>query len=45
MKKWGKKLIVAEYVRLDIIMIIIYCHLEREYYKVLKFDMNIFLLL
>ena len=38
----GKYLVVVEYVRLDIIMTVIYCYLERENYKVLKVDMNNF---
>ena len=28
------------YLKLYIIMVVIYCCLEREYYKVLKFDVN-----
>ena len=40
MKKWGKNIVVLGYKRLDIIMTVIYCYLERENCKVLKFNMN-----
>ena len=39
--KNGKNTVVLEYIRLDI-TIVIYCYLERENYKVLKFYMNNF---
>ena len=41
-KKNEKKLVVLEYVKLDIMMVVVYCYLEREYDKVLKFQMNNF---
>ena len=41
-KKNEKKLVVLEYIKLDIMMIVVYCYLEREYDKVLKFQMNNF---
>ena len=40
-EKW-KNIVVLEYIRLDIIMTVIYCYLERENYKVLKFLLNNF---
>ena len=42
MKKWNKyrNIVALEYVRLDIAMTVIYCYLEREKYKVLKFHIN-----
>ena len=40
-EKW-KNIVVLEYKRLDIIMTVIYCYLERENYKVLKFLLNNF---
>ena len=40
-EKW-KNIVVLEYIRLDIIMTVIYCYLERENYKVLKFLLNDF---
>ena len=41
MKKW-KSLVVLEYLRLYILLVIIYCYLEKEKYKVLKSYVNIF---
>ena len=41
MKNWGK-IVVPEYIRVNIIMAVIYCYLERENYKILKFLMNNF---
>ena len=40
-EKW-KNIVVLKYIRLDIIMTVIYCYLERENYKVLKFLLNNF---
>ena len=40
MKKW-KQLVVLEYLRLHILLVVIYYYLERRYYKVLKFDVII----
>ena len=37
-----KNIVVLEYIRLDIIMAIIYCYLERGNYKVLTFYFNNF---
>ena len=34
MKKW-EKIVVPEYMRLDIILVVIYCYLERENCEVL----------
>ena len=40
--KERKNVIVLEYIRLDIIMTVIYFYLESENYKVLKFHVNNF---
>ena len=42
MKKWKKIIVALECIRLDIIMTVIFCYLERENYKVLKFQINNF---
>ena len=34
MKKNGKNIPVLEYIRIDTIMALIYCYLERQNYKV-----------
>ena len=39
LEKW-KLLAVLKYLRLYIIMVIIYCYLKRENYKVFKFQVN-----
>ena len=31
-EKHGGKIVVSEYVRLDMIMVVIYCYLEKENY-------------
>ena len=38
--KNAKNVLVLEYIRLDIIMTVIYSYLNRENYKVLKFHMK-----
>ena len=38
----GGKRLLPENTRLDIIMVVICCYLERENYKVLKFHVNNF---
>ena len=40
MKNEKKKSVVQEYIRQDIIMIVIYCCLDKEKYKVYKFPMS-----
>ena len=40
--KNGKKTVLLEYMRLNIIMAVINCYLERENYKVLKFHIDHF---
>lgn len=43
-KQWknGKAIAVLQYIRLYFIMAVVYCYLEKENYKVLKFHMNNF---
>ena len=43
-KQWNneKTLVVLEYVMQDIIMVVIYCCLDKENYKVFEFPMNNF---
>ena len=43
-KQWKnrKNIVVLEYIRLDIIMAVIYCYLESGNYKVLTFHLNNF---
>ena len=41
MKK-KKNVVVLKYIRQDIMMVVIYCYLEKENYKVFKFPMNTF---
>ena len=40
MKMKKKKLVVMDYISLDIIIVATYCYLQRKIYKVLKFQMN-----
>ena len=37
-----KNAVVLKYIRQDIMMVVIYCYLEKENYKVFKFPMNNF---
>lgn len=39
MKK-SKQLVVKEYLRLYILLVVIYCYLEKKNYKFLKFDIK-----
>ena len=41
LKKWGT-LLAPKYTRVDIIMLVIYCHLEKENDKDLKFKLHNF---
>ena len=43
-KQWknGKYIAVLVYIRLDVLMTVIYCYLKKENCKVLKFHMNNF---
>ena len=40
MKK-SKQLVVKEYLKLYILLVVIYCYLEKKNYKFLKFDIKI----
>ena len=41
-KMKNKNAVVLKYIRQNIMMVVIYCYLEKENYKVFKFPMNKF---
>ena len=42
MKKFLKNAVVLKYIRQNIMIVVIYCYLEKENYKVFKSPMNNF---